>query len=180
MKFAPLSCHNPLLTASKGEVGLNLWEFVRSSLPAWIWLHAPIQVWKLPPRNIRAWKPLETRGNQASCSQQCNQCILRAGPTSNQVRVGRDWRWDKMGLRIRIPRAPYSMSAWYSLEGKVLAKQTNVEISCLLLQVKMINKQHKMIQFEICINPFCQFVIWLHADGLKIRIWHLKGKLLLN
>ena len=32
--------------------------------------------------------------------------------------------------------------------AKVLAKQTNVEISCLLLQLKMINKQHKMIQFE--------------------------------
>ena len=93
MKFAPLFCQNPLLAASKEEVGLNLWESMRSSLPAWIWLHAPIQVWKLPPRNIRAWKPLETRGNQAGCSQQCNQCILWAGPTSNQVRVGRDWRW---------------------------------------------------------------------------------------
>ena len=96
MKFAPLFCQNPLLAASKEEVGLNLWESMRSSLPAWIWLYAPTQGWKLPPRNILAWKPLETRGNQASCSQQCNQCILRAGPTSNQVRVGRDWRWVKI------------------------------------------------------------------------------------
>ena len=101
---------------------------------------------------------------------------LKSGQGGMRLKMSRD----KMGLRIRIPRAPYSMSAWYSLEGKVLAKQTNVEISCLLLQLKMINKQHKMIQFEICINPFCQFVIWLHADGLKIRILHLNGNLLLN
>ena len=100
----------------------NMWEALSQLESGYI---PPPKDGNCLPRNIQAWRPLETRGNQASCSQQCNQCILWAGPTSNQVRVGRDWRWvcrDKTGLRIRIPWAPYSLSAWYSLEGESIRK----------------------------------------------------------
>ena len=71
----------------------NLWEALSQLESGYI---PPPKDGNCLPRNIQAWRPLETRGNQASCCQQCNQCILwEISAYSEQVQPQIRSGWDE-------------------------------------------------------------------------------------